>query len=135
MFEKIAQYTAAELALAKQVTALEELKNDPELKRELAFNAELDELLAKYSFSKPKLHSFLDAQHGATEAAETKAPRPVKAGKADKDKPGYSAHKDKLWTNPHTGESVKSRRRDHKTILQWIEQHGLETVMTWMQRL
>lgn len=135
MFEKIAQYTAAELALAKQVTALEELKNDPELKRELEFNSELDALLLKHSFSKTKLHNFLEAQLGAIKAAETKAPSPVKAGKAGKEKVGYAAHKDKLWTNPHTQETVKSRRRDHKTILGWIEQYGLETVLTWMQRI
>jgi len=132
MFEKIAEYTAAELALAKQVTALEELKNDPELKLELEFNSEFEALLSKYSFSKSKLYAFLEAQYGAAKAVETKAPRPVKA---NKEKAGYEGHKDKLWTNPHTGEAVKSRRRDHKTILGWIEQHGLETVMTWMQRI
>lgn len=131
MFEKIAEYTAAELALAKQVTALEELKNDPELKRDLEFNSELEALLVKYSLSKPKLYSFLDAQYGAAKEVATKAPGPVKMGK---DKAGYDAHKDKLWTNPHTGEQVKSRRRDHKTLLGWIEQYGLETVLTWMKR-
>jgi hypothetical protein len=135
MFEKIAKYTAAELALAKQVTALEELKNDPELKLELEFNSEFEALLSKYSFSKTKLYGFLEAQYGAAKAVETKAPSPAKAGKASKEKAGYEGHKDKLWTNPHTGEAVKSRRRDHKTILGWIEQHGLEEVLTWMQRL
>jgi len=135
MFEKFAEYTAAELALAKQVTALEELKNDPELKQELEFSFELEALLSKYSFSKSKLYGFLEAQYGAAKAAETKAPSPAKAGKASKEKAGYEGHKDKLWTNPHTGEAVKSRRRDHKTILGWIEKHGLEEVLTWMKRL
>jgi len=135
MFEKIAEYTAAELALAKQVTALEELKNDPELKLELEFNSEFEALLSKYSFSKSKLYAFLEAQYGAAKAVETKAPSQSKAGKAGKEKAGYDGHKDKLWTNPHTGEAVKSRRRDHKTILGWIEQHGLEEVLTWMTRL
>jgi hypothetical protein len=129
MFEKIAQYTAAELALAKQVTALEELKNDPELKRELEFNSELETLLLRHSFSKTKLHSFLGAQLGAVQAAETKAPRAAK--EKDKDKK-YAKHTNKLWSNPHTGETVLSRRRDHKTLLKWTEEHGLEAVMSWM---
>lgn len=132
MFEKIAQYTAAELALAKQVTALEELKNDPELKRELEFNAELDDLLARYSFSKSKLHNFLDAQLGAIKAAEPKVPRAAKAPKEPKEKK-VTKHKNKVWTNPHTGEEVLSRRRDHKTLLAWTEQYGLEAVLSWMK--
>lgn len=134
MFEKIALYTAAELALAKQVTALEELKNDPELKRELEFSSELEALLTKYSFSKSKLYGFLDAQYGAAKEAEVKTPALTKTGRASRVKAGYDAHKDKLWTNPHTGETVMSRRRDHKTLLAWTEQYGLETVLTWMKR-
>jgi len=129
MFEKIALYTAAELALAKQVTALEELKNDPELKRELEFSADLEALLTKHSFSKAKLYGFLEAQYGAAKEAEVKAP--TKSGRASRVKAGYDAHKDKLWTNPHTGETVWSRRRDHKTLLAWTEEYGLEAVLSW----
>lgn len=127
MFEKIAQYTAAELALAKQVTALEELKNDPELKRELEFNADLEAVLLKHSFSKTKLHSFLEAQLGAVKAADARPAGKTKTGKDKK----YAKHNDKLWTNPHTQETVKSRRRDHKRLLEWTEQYGLEAVLSW----
>jgi hypothetical protein len=121
---KIAQFTAAEIALAKQVTALEELKNDPELKRELEFSAELDELLAKYTFSRPKLYSFLSAQQAAVKAGEKKAG----AGKGK-----TPTGKVKLWTNPHTGATVESARRDHSTLLEWTEQYGLKTVLSWAQ--
>ena len=122
---KIAQYTAAEKALARQVTALEELKNDPELKRELEFSAELDDLLAKYSFSRSKLHGFLNAQEAAIKAAEKAEKKPV--GSKSKTPTG----KVKLWTNPHTGEKIESARRDHNVLLGWTEQYGLKEVLSW----
>lgn len=120
---KIAQFVAAEAALAKQVTALAELKNDPELKRELEFSTELDEVLAKYSFSRPKLRDFLNQQAAAASAAEKK----TRGAKSDKP----PAIKVKLWTNPHTGETVESGRRDHKTLQEWAAQYGQEVVLTW----
>lgn len=121
---KIAQFVAAEMALAKQVTALEELKNDPELKRELEFSKELDELLTKYTFTRPKLFSFLSAQQAAVKAGEKKA-----SGAKNKS----PTAKMKLWTNPHTGATVESARRDHSTLLQWSAEYGLEAVLSWAQ--
>ena len=120
---KIAEFVAAEMALAKQVTALEELKNDPELKRELEFSKELDEVLAKYNFTRPKLHDFLNQQAAAVRASAKKTPG-AKAGKSP-------TAKMKLWTNPHTGATVESARRDHATLLGWTEQYGLNAVLSW----
>jgi hypothetical protein len=122
---KIAQFVAAEMALAKQVTALEELKNDPELKRELEFSNDLDQLLAKYTFTRPKLYSFLSAQQAAVKAADKKAGGGKKAQS--------QTAKMKLWTNPHTGATVESARRDHATLLEWTKQYGLEAVLSWAQ--
>lgn len=123
---KIAQYQAAEIALARQVTALEELKNDPELKRELEFNAELETLLAKYSLNKTKLHSFMSAQQAAIKASEKRI-----GSSSHRAKGASPTAKMKLWTNPHTNEQVESARRDHKTLLEWQEQYGLDTVLSW----
>lgn len=119
---KIAEFQAAQLELSKRVTALEEMRNDPELKRELEFDGELVELLGKYSLSKDKLYAFLSVQYNARKAADKKA-----AGPKGKAHIGTM----KLWTNPHTGESLESGRRDHKTIKGWIEQYGLKEVLTW----
>jgi hypothetical protein len=119
---KIAEFQAAQLELSKRVTALEEMRNDPELKRELEFDGALEELLGKYSLSKDKLYAFLHAQYSAKKAADKKTSSPK--GKAH-------IGTMKLWTNPHTGEQLESGRRDHKTIKGWIEQFGLETVLTW----
>ncbi|MNF56550.1 hypothetical protein D3C84_380400 [compost metagenome] len=121
---KIAQFVAAEMALAKQVTALEELKNDPELKRELEFSKELDEVLAKYNFTRPRLHEFLNQQAAAANQAERKTT-------GSKGRQLSPTTKMKLWTNPHTNETVESARRDHFTLREWTAQYGLETVLTW----
>lgn len=120
---KIAQFEAAQTELAKRVTALEEMRNDPELKRELEFDGELVSLLNKYSLSKDKLFAFLSVQYNARKAADKKAAGPKKA----KSHHGTM----KLWSNPHTGEKLESGRRDHLTIKGWIEQYGLKEVLTW----
>lgn len=139
---KIAQYCAAEIALAKQVTALEEMKNDPELKRELAFDAELEALLAKHSMNKERLHTFLNAQQAAIKAAERRkgGPVPVAAFSATASSSSTTSRSGsknsprgnvKLYTNPHTGEQVYSARRDHSTLKQWAAEHGLQAVISW----
>lgn len=119
---KIAEFHAAQLELSKRVTALEEMRNDPELKRELEFDGELVELLGKYSLSKDKLFAFLSAQYNAKKAAEKKS-----SGAKGKSHVGTM----KLWSNPFTGESIESGRRDHNVIKGWIAEHGLKTVLTW----
>lgn len=120
---KIAEFKAAQLALAKQVTAVEELRNDPELKRELEFDAELDTLLAKYSMSKDKLYNFMHAQQMAIRASE----KGTLTSKGKLAAPG----KMKRWTNPYDGVVIDSGRRDHNVIKGWIAQYGLKTVLTW----
>jgi hypothetical protein len=119
---KIAEFQAAQLELSKRVTALEEMRNDPELKRELEFDGELVELLGKYSLTKDKLYAFMHAQYSAKKAADKKS-----AGPKGKAHVGTM----KRWSNPHSGEVIDSGRRDHKTIKGWIEQYGLKTVLTW----
>lgn len=120
---KIAEFHAAQLELSKRVTALEEMRNDPELKRELEFDGELVELLNKYSLSKDKLFAFLSAQYNAKKAADKKS-------SANQVRGGHVG-KMKRWTNPHTNEFVDSGRRDHNVIKGWIEQYGLKAVLTW----
>lgn len=120
---KIAQFEAAQIELAKRVTALEEMRNDPELKREMEFDSELISLLNKFSMTKDKLYAFMHAQYSAKAAAEKKS----SGGKTKKSHHGTM----KLWTNPHTGEKLESGRRDHLTIKGWIEQYGLKEVLTW----
>jgi hypothetical protein len=132
---KIAQFCAAELALGKQLAAFEALKNDPDLKRELAFDGELEDLLSKYSMTKEALRTFLSMQHAAANRAGSK---PASAIASSSSSSGGGSKKSprgnvKLYTNPHTGEKVESARRDHSTLKQWAAEHGLEAVISWAQ--
>lgn len=120
---KIAEFQAAQLELSKRVTALEELRNDPELKRELEFDAELEALLGKYSMSRDKLYNFMHAQVMAVRSAE----KGTLTSKGKVAAPG----KMKRWTNPFDGVVIDSGRRDHNVIKGWIAQYGLKTVLTW----
>jgi hypothetical protein len=39
----------------------------------------------------------------------------------------------KTYKNPHTGEVVKTRGGNHKTLNEWRKQHGKEAVQSWQQ--
>lgn len=146
---QIAQFRAAEMALAQQVRAFEELRNSPALQKELAFNTDLEDLLAKHNMNKTKLVTFLQEEAAPLGAAFEKKPS-AKTAKADKptkpatDKapkkprnasgikggqPGPRALK--RYTNPHTNEIVDTARRDHKVVKAWIAEHTQEVVDSW----
>ena len=144
---QIAQFRAAEMALAQQVRAFEELRNSPALQKELAFNTDLEDLLAKHNMNKTKLVTFLQEEAAPLGAAfekkpaakkakadkpasETKAPKKVRNGSGIKGgQPGPRALK--RYTNPHTNEVVDSARRDHKVLKAWIAEHTQEVVDSW----
>lgn len=124
---KIAAYRKAELALAKQVAQFEALKTDPELKKELEFNEHLDDFLKLHGMSRSSLQAFLVMQgipKGPSHKA--KAPKPS----ADK-KPPISAGR--TYLNPHTGETILVKRKDHGVLMGWIAEHGEAEVDTWLQ--
>lgn len=121
----IEQYRELELVLAQKQTYIEALKNDPELQRELAFDAALEAFLAQHSMNKQKLHLFLRSDpavdfYKKPVAAKTKATR--------------NSHTEptKTFRNPHSGEILTVKRLSHGAYKQWVEQHGEETVQSWL---
>lgn len=38
----------------------------------------------------------------------------------------------KVYRNPHTGETVRTNNRDHKTLLLWKDVYGEEVVESWI---
>lgn len=115
---KIAAFRKAELALAKQVAEFEALKSDPELRKELEFNAVLDKFLESHGMTRGRLQAFLMAQGTASDVP--KAPTKV-----------YNTQPARMYKNPSTGETLTVKRVDNKKLREWISEHGEDVVSSW----
>ena len=119
---KLAEFRQLEKHLAEQLQALEALKGDAGLKKEIEFETKLRDLLAKYGYSLKDVVNLLDPQAGRrAPAVESKAgsrrPRQVK-----------------VYKNPHTGEVVETKGGNHKTLKEWKTKHGAATVESWLNK-
>jgi len=119
---KLAEFRQLEKNLAEQLQALEALKDDAGLKKEIEFETKLRALLGEYSYSLKDVINLLDPQsrHRAP-AAESKAgsrkPRQVK-----------------VYKNPHTGELVETKGGNHRTLKEWKAEYGSATVESWLAK-
>jgi len=111
------------LQMIDQLTAdLRELESDPDLKSELEFERKLKDLISEHDKSPRDVVQVLSAIDPVAinfvrdSSAKTgrRRPRPVK-----------------IYENPHTGEIVETRGPNHKTLREWREQYGKETVQSW----
>ena len=119
---KLAEFRQLEKHLAEQLQALETLKGDAGLKKEIEFETKLRALLAKYGYSLKDVVNLLNPHAGRrTPAAESKTgtrkPRQLK-----------------IYKNPHTGEVVETKGGNHKTLKEWKAEHGSATVESWLSK-
>ncbi|MBK5551874.1 DNA binding protein [Pseudomonas sp. TH03] len=119
---KLAEFRQLEKHLAEQLQALEALKGDAGLKKEIEFETKLRALLAEYGYSLPNVVNLLDPKSGrrapAAEAKSgTRKPRQVK-----------------VYKNPHTGEVVETKGGNHKTLKEWKAKYGSDTVESWLNK-
>ena len=113
---KLAEFRQLEKHLAEQLQALENLKGDAGLKKEIEFETKLRDLLAKYGYN------LLDPQAGRR--------APTAESKAGSRKPRQL----KVYKNPHTGEVVETKGGNHKTLKDWKAEHGSATVESWLTK-
>ncbi|MFK8399971.1 histone-like nucleoid-structuring protein, MvaT/MvaU family [Pseudomonas sp. BGr12] len=119
---KIAEFRAAERALADQLAYLESLKHDSKLKKELEFEDKLTKLMKEYGKSLAEVISILDpsaasSRRGARAGTTQRKPRALK-----------------VYRNPETGEVVETKGGNHRTLKAWKEQYGGETVESWLEQ-
>jgi hypothetical protein len=119
---KLAEFRQLEKHLAEQLEALEALKGDAGLKKEIEFETKLRALLAEYGYSLPNVINLLDPKGGrrapaAESKASTRKPRQLK-----------------VYKNPHTGEVVETKGGNHKTLKEWKAEHGSATVESWLTK-
>jgi len=119
---KLAEFRQLEKHLAEQLQALEALKGDAGLKKEIEFESKLRDLLAKYGYSLKDVINLLDPQAGRrVPMAETKSgsrkPRQVK-----------------IYKNPESGEVVETKGGNHKTLKEWKTKYGSDKVESWLSK-
>ncbi|WP_312143556.1 MULTISPECIES: histone-like nucleoid-structuring protein, MvaT/MvaU family [Stutzerimonas stutzeri subgroup] len=113
---KIAEYKRLEAQLAEQLAALDKLKTDGQLKREMEFEDKLRALIDEYGFDTRTVLDILDPA-SAGEVAPVSRRR---------------ARETKIYTNPHTGEVVKTKGGNHKVLSAWKKQYGADAVKSWV---
>ena len=119
---KLAEFRQLEKHLAEQLQALEVLKGDSSLKKEIEFETKLRALLAEHGYSLKDVINLLDPQAArrapvAESKAGTRRPRQVK-----------------VYKNPHSGEMVETKGGNHKTLKEWKAQYGAATVESWLTK-
>ena len=119
---KLAEFRQLEKHLAEQLQALEALKGDVGLKKEIEFETKLRALLGEYSYSLKDVINLLDPQ------ARRRAPSTE--SKSGSRKPRQL----KVYKNPHTGEVVETKGGNHKTLKEWKAKYGSDTVESWLTK-
>ncbi|MGN2406673.1 histone-like nucleoid-structuring protein, MvaT/MvaU family [Pseudomonas syringae] len=119
---KLAEFRQLEKHLAEQLQALEALKGDAGLQKEIDFEKKLRDLLAKYGYSLKDLINLLDPQAGRR--------APVAESKIGSRRP----RRLKVYKNPHTSEVVETKGGNHKTLKEWKAEYGSDTVESWLTK-
>ncbi len=118
---KINDYYQKKQLMEKLSAELEKLEQDQALKSELEFENKVRDLMKQYKKAPKDVLQILSAidpsiSGGKSDGTGTRAKRPMKT-----------------YKNPHTGEVVKTRGGNHKTLNEWRKKHGKETVQSWQQ--
>lgn len=121
---KLAQFRELEKHLAEQLAALEALKGDSGLQREIEFEQKLRELLAQYSYSLRDIIALLDPS-ALTRRGPTAIAPAVKGSRRPR--------QIKQYHNPHTGEVIETKGGNHRQLKEWKAEHGSEVVESWVK--
>jgi len=119
---KINDYYQKKQLMEKLSEELAQLEQDQALKSELEFENKVRELMKQYNKAPKDVLQILSAIDPSVAGAKadtstgTRAKRPLKT-----------------YKNPHTGEVVKTRGGNHKTLNEWRQKHGKEAVQGWQQ--
>ena len=120
---KINDYYQKKQLMEKLAAELEQLEKDQALKRELEFEKKVRGLMKEYDKSPKDVLQILSAIDPSITAAKAET---ASAGSRPK-------RPLKIYKNPHTGEVVKTRGGNHKTLNEWRDKYGKEAVQSWQQ--
>lgn len=118
---KLAEFRAAEKALQEQLSALEALKYDSGLQREIEFENKLKSLMQEYDANLGKIIAILDPASSL---------RKINA-RSEGDRQQRKPREVKVYKNPHTGETIETKGGNHRQLKEWKTQYGGDVVESW----
>jgi hypothetical protein len=116
---RLAEFRQLEKHLAEQLAALEAMKGDEGLKKEVEFETKLRALLAEYGYSLRNVIALLEPQ-AASRASTTAAPKSVR-----------KARDVKIYKNPNSGELIETKGGNHRQLKEWKTEFGADIVESW----
>ncbi|WP_122563338.1 histone-like nucleoid-structuring protein, MvaT/MvaU family [Pseudomonas viridiflava] len=119
---KLAEYRQLEKHLAEQLQALETMKGNEGLKKEIEFETKLRKLLEQYGFSLKHIINLLGPQ------------TPTRGQSADKPAGTRKPRELKVYKNPNTGEVIETKGGNHKALKEWKAEHGADVVEGWLKK-
>src|SRR5690554_1374257 len=119
----LSEFMHKEQQLKQLQAELDRMQNDDRLKAELEFKEKLEALMSEFDKSAAQVIALLDPQGSKSAAA-----RPAATGVRRK-------RKLKIYKNPNNGEVVETRGGNHKTLKMWKDEHGSDTVESWVVRV
>ncbi|EAZ97232.1 histone-like nucleoid-structuring protein, MvaT/MvaU family [Marinobacter sp. ELB17] len=123
---KITEYYKKKQLMEQLIDELSKLEDDESLKKDLVFERKIKELLADED------KSAKDAMDVLLIIDPTLAPVSHQTGSQDAT-PSGTRRALKKYTNPHTGEVVKTRGGNQKTLREWRAEFGAEAVHSWSE--
>ena len=118
---KINDYYQKKQLIEQLSEELEKLENDSDLKVELEFENKVRDLMSEYEKNAQDVLKILatidpSINKGQSTSGSGRPKRPLKT-----------------YKNPHTGEVVKTRGGNHKTLKEWRDKYGKEAVQSWAE--
>jgi len=120
----LSDYVKKEQLLKQLGEELKLMEGDQRLKAELEFKEKLEALMTEYGKTTRDVIELLDPK---ADSAPTAANQTGSTG-------GRRKRKLKIYKNPNTGEVVETRGGNHKTLKVWKDEHGSDTVESWVVR-
>ncbi len=112
----LATYREKEEALRKLTEEMSKMKENPELKKELSFKEEVQEVLNKHQRSVTDLAVIFGLNQTT-----------AKSGRGNR-----RTRKLKVYVNPFTQAVIETRGGNHKILKEWKAEHGSDTVESWV---
>lgn len=123
---KISTYYKKKQMAEQLQQEIQKMEEDKELRQELDFKEDLNQLMQKYDKSARDMLEVLATMDSGVRNR-------IEQGGGSGNSDGRKKRPLKTYRNPHTGEVVQTRGGNHKTLNAWRKQYGKEEVARWQE--